>query len=152
MHTFKSFLAKAVAAHHQGVVPHRVVQEGYPPHIQKIASEMGVHPSWIDKNSASFGSRNPRKPNRTIKKAVKEESEQLDELKTSTLGNYAVTASKDLQHQAVIDAKYQKDYHYSNDPGVKKALGRFILKKTHIINKRRDGIKRAVDSLMKKKD
>lgn len=88
----------------------------------------------------------------TFKSFLSEMQQQLDELKTSTLGNYVVTAAGDLRHQSAADAKYQKDYTQSKDPAVKKALGTLILKKTHSINKRREGIRRAVGSLTKKND
>lgn len=89
------------------------------------------------------GTHKPLDKSKFVKKDLHEE-EQLDELKSSTLGRYVKTAAGDLTHQSALLTQYKKDYPGNNSPTEQKILDQ----KARAVKKRRTGIGQATNRLV----
>ena len=86
---------------------------------------------------------------RGLKKGMKEEVEELDELSKSTLGSYAKKASRDAVMTRKIGADFENQAKKARSPGMKAASDEISQKYKEKSWKRRDGVDKAVDRLTK---
>ena len=88
-------------------------------------------------------------PEKPAKPPVKEETEQIDELKKSTLGSYVKKAARDMSASRKIAADFENQAGRAKSPSMKGASNRLADKFNAISKKRNAGIGKAVERLTK---